>query len=107
MTGKRRLQNLSKIFNPDDAAEGIHHSDAGHILKNMRDELLCARYYYHQNLTGKKLTNEILAILEREFFISPKSITLILTRSTEALKKLRKEAPTVATFRKKYPTWVW
>jgi|GEM_PF-2578696 len=78
-------------------------------LDAKRNKLLATRYGYY-NLYHRSMSYEaIISALSNEFYISPRTITNILTAATQfaEIQRIKKEMPPVASFRRLYPHLVW
>lgn len=71
-----------------------------------RNLLLVSRYYYYVRLRGFQYHNA-LKQLEKELFLTERTITNILMGERAFLNELKKHTSDVFVFRKKYPFMVW
>ena len=77
------------------------------ILIAQRNELLVYRYYYHAKIQEKKYM-KALTTLEKELFLSTRTITDILSEHNAQLQELvRTKKPTVKELRELFPMMVW
>lgn len=74
------------------------------ILK--RNELLICRYYYYVKIVGNQY-HTTLAILEKEFFLTERTMIDMLSRNSGILKHLQTTKPSLKYFRDKFPWMAW
>jgi hypothetical protein len=72
----------------------------------LRNELLIYRYYYYGKFTKLRYT-VIMNHLNREFFISPRTIADIISANASIMQNLKSQPPTLKALRSKYPHLVW
>ena len=104
--GKNKLLSITQEISPTlfDREQATPPQDRE--LYKERNDKLVARYYYH-TIIKKKLTNDVLVSLRFEFSISTKRIAQVLEDNTESIKELRKQSPSSAVFKKKWPFYEW
>ncbi|WP_336834063.1 hypothetical protein [Sphingobacterium siyangense] len=71
-----------------------------------RDICLCYRYYYHFEIIRNR-PDDVLASMEKEFFISASTIMARLVDCSDLLKDIVNNKPTRTMLKKKYPWFSW
>ncbi len=75
-------------------------------LLTKRNECLFARYYYYCWFKNR-CYEEALRLLVSEFFISPSTISMLITSHTEDLQALKQKSPTLYFFQNRWPHLKW
>lgn len=75
-------------------------------LVNRRNTLLVARYYYYGHFRHRGY-EEIVAALQREFFLSPATITHIVQDNADVLEVMKKEAKSIVYFQAQWEHLKW
>ena len=102
--GKHRLKAISRAIAPEQYTKTAATERPAKLYAE-KVRLVAARYYYYTTLS--KNYEEILRMLEQEFFISSGRITDIIEQQIPALKVLRKQAPDKQWFRKQWGHLKW
>lgn len=76
------------------------------VLVQARNEALIHRHYYYAKLKGRQY-QDVLTELEREFFISQRTIIDVIMRHGPALRRLHDTKPTIRQMRDRYPFLTW
>lgn len=71
-----------------------------------RDVCICYRYYFHYEVARKR-HDDVLAYLEKEFFISASTIMARLTDNADLLKDIVNNKPNTSSLKRKYPHFSW
>lgn len=75
-------------------------------LINKRNELLICRYYYHIKIVSRQYIATI-KLLERETFLTERTIIDALQKNSDTLKLLAAAKPTIKYFKDKFPFYHW
>lgn len=71
-----------------------------------RNELLICRYYYYIKIVGTQY-HVTFTLLEKEFFLTERTMIDMLARNSGILKHLHSTKPTLKYFRDKYHWMSW
>ncbi len=107
MRGVRKLSGVSKSLFPEPQQKETTEEAAS--LYDQKVSLLCARFvWYAQNSNKTKLTTQnILIALEKEFFISGRTISDIIQSQEQHCTAIRNNPATLTNFKRQYPGFTW
>jgi hypothetical protein len=73
---------------------------------NRRNKKIIARYYFHNAIMGKDYS-ATLGILEFEFDLDDRTISMIIKKEEATITEMRKKKPSVDSLKKEYfwPKW--
>lgn len=101
----RGSQTITSIF-----PTALKNQDSRKVSKGIytqeRDICLCYRYYYYYEISRIRI-DDTIASMEKEFFVSAKTIMSRLLDYSDLLKDIVHNKPSKIELRKKYPQFVW
>lgn len=103
MVGQQAL--FTTIF-PSKIEKDASRRGVCNIGTTRRDEALTYRYYYYIEIKRIRY-DDVLVLLERDFYITPSNVVLRLTLLHEFLKGIIDKKPTVNKLKKMFPTYAW
>ncbi|WP_145859065.1 hypothetical protein [Pedobacter suwonensis] len=99
----RGSQTLTSIFPPAPEAKN---KGKRNVYALDRDTCMSYRFYYYYHLERKRFDDAILD-MEKEFFISGRTIADRLTENNELLKDIALNAPSRKQLKQRYPHFNW
>ncbi len=103
MRGQRSL--FDNLLTPEPVAKFTQRGRNLDCIDN-RNNLLLHRYYYYAKIKNEKY-NDIMALLERELFITTSRIVVCLTQNEMSLKAIFNAEVSVKELKEKFSWLVW
>ncbi|QNK63961.1 hypothetical protein H7F33_05570 [Pedobacter sp. PAMC26386] len=100
----RGSQTLTSIFPPAFENKATKGKRNAYALD--RDACMSYRFYYYYHLQRKRF-DDAIADMEKEFFISGRTIADRLTENNDLLKDIAQNAPDRKQLRQRYPHFNW
>lgn len=103
----RGTTKLSKIFNSSDSElQNSRVKGRSADLLNDRNTALLHRFYFYSTFTELKF-ERIISNVSRDFYLTPRRVTDILSKEVEMLTNIRKEKPSISKLRSKFIQFNW
>lgn len=103
---KRGIRNFEKLTNPEGIATAQPKKGRAKELIEERNKLLFYRYYFYARLHRLKYET-VLDKLSGEFFISKRTVTILMEQHSLLAKQIFDEKKTIKELQKRYNNLLW